>query len=1600
MADGDRILTNLPPLFNALPRPSTLTALADSFGGELLDAENSLAAMMFAHWVDTADLNTASLTDLSAIAALYGMQPRDDETIEGFRAHLKRTIRIYIEGPSTVRGLLRITADVLGIPIADTLDMWWDRAGGPDLRTRVADGDDAASLLFGIGTAAARGVDAAPASLSGTVDLSAPLDLRGRSILSVVVDGGPVVTADLATLLNPAAADVTALATAISGIAGITAEARDNRLRIATRSRGAASTLTLADGAGDVVPAVLGLAPLTYAGTDAIRARIVGTPEWPAALDLGARRYLRLAVDGTEYEVDLEGATNLSAVISAITTEAGPLVADAEGGRLVLSSPVLGLVGSITLGVATAADARALLLGDAATYARGQDAAPARVTGQVDLNAGVDLSRRSKLMLAIDAMAPQVINCAGQDPTHTLAGEIALAINAAVGQAVATQNGATLTLTSVQRGAAARIRLLSAGDGDALDLILGLASRTARGADPTTARLEGGAFPKGVDLSALRRVQIAIDEVAPVIVPLPSPSLDGSLTPIADVAAAINAATGTSAATAQGARLTLTASAPGAQGAVAMLPIERMAARRYVSRAFPADEASAHVVGATTIAHGAAATSGRLAGMVDLHDGLDLRGRRFLRLALDSGRARDIDCTAGSPRPRAVLLPALTQAITARLGGGFADIVGGRLVLRSATMGAASGVTVLPGAGDATEALFGAARTATGSAATRVTFIGLRDLSNGVDLGTANRVRLAIDGGAPVEIPCAGDVPAATAANEIVDRINRALGGAYASTDGRVLRLSSALSGSASAIAFLPPAQDDATRSIFGIGPGRTYRGDDPGAPVLASDALPATLDLAASPFIRLAADGAAGVLIDCHGADPTTTALADVAARINAALPAPAPFSAAIGAGRVVITGKTIGPQANLTLLPADDFDASAVLLGAAVPLPGQDATPAVVTGAIDLRQGVDLSQRSVIRLAINGGRAIDVDVAGASPGATFGDEITLALNRAVPGLARLDAAGHLVLIGPTPGPDGWLDLLPLRPLELIDYPAEPTALLVTLPGYGRFTLENDGAAETNVTLTLSAPNGFRGADLFNLTTGTRIHLDAVAQPGETLTVAVVEGNLTATLRRADGTNMTLPPPSVQAGPVVLTAVVPFAGERPLAAGAQGTRPALALIDPVAGSLVVIEARSVPPPVVSVTAAKPPSVSAPRAAQPAGPLTLVGQLRLLGGVADLLDADSAVLARLRAGAGVAFAPFAAATVLVAGTWYPTAPIPLLSVTSIARLFDIQLGPLPLSATAIDARAGAHSLAARLAALGDGSVMARDVNPSAALTVPPGPSAWLVLAFDAARFDFAHFDVDRFVGPPCAAPGVFNASRFAAAPLAPAIPDVEPRFAPFGGSAPVTVAASWQSHRPGRLAVNLPADLPARFGARFNAARFTSSADTGETLRGVVLEPKDSAQSLRTLLLAPKPGQPAASPLVNADTVDTVPLGWEAQAVPFTTPRQRFLSGGRADRPAAIYLHEPGVPYYAGIFANQPGAWGDEIAVSMRYAGPAIFDLTITYTGARFECARQIVFSGRVLGAGASALPPLAADIVSPAAVGIARAKAAGIAAEVTRDTT
>ena len=268
-AKTERILSYLPPTFRALPPPTALFAVVDAAGEQLLQAENSLGAVMLSHWVDHADRGAEFITDLGCFAALYGLAPRGavkdvarfqtpacvpvsaDETVEEFREHLKRYVRTFLDGTVSVQGILRIVAEALGLHIADTyadMDTWWTPGNDPLVSTEPF-GTGAANLLFGESVPLeARGAAATRARVDGrpfpaVLNFTFPFELR------LGVDGAAPVTIDLNLGKNATIRD---LITRISKTISAPVTSIGGRLSIASPTLGARSRLVLADSRNDV----------------------------------------------------------------------------------------------------------------------------------------------------------------------------------------------------------------------------------------------------------------------------------------------------------------------------------------------------------------------------------------------------------------------------------------------------------------------------------------------------------------------------------------------------------------------------------------------------------------------------------------------------------------------------------------------------------------------------------------------------------------------------------------------------------------------------------------------------------------------------------------------------------------------------------------------------------------------------------------------------------------------------------------------------------------------------------------------------------------------------------------------------------------------------------------------------------------------------------------------------------------------------------------------------------------------------------------------------------------------------------------------------
>lgn len=1106
----ERILSYLPQTFRALPRPSVLYSLVDAFGSELLKGENSLAAVMLAHWVDHADRGAELIDDLARIGALYGLAPRPDESVEEFREHLKRYIRTFIEGTVTVQGALRITAEALALHIADDyaqMDCWWHRDTDA-LVTRESQGADAARLVLGITETLVEGSDATAAEFTGNLDLSAGIDLRQADNLHLAVDGAAPVTIALTTgAVDASAVSLDEISSAINNALGQTVAGHDGRrVRLVSPTQGPASRLDILDGPHDAASTLLALPPRHYTGHDAAPAQLRAQKEHGGGIDLSQERFLRLFIDGAHLaEIDCAGAipadTSLDEVCDAINNALGFTLADHDGARLSLTSPTVGLGSRIEFFKAAAQDAVERLFGSVAPLILGSDAAPARLVGAVDLSPGIDLSTAANLALRVNGGAALTINCAGVDPARTLLPEIVAAINTALGLELASHNGRRLILSSPAGGASASIELAFADEGDASEFLLGLKPRFYQGSAARQAQVIGQPdLSGGADLAALHQLHLAVDGAPPVLINLRAAAADRRQVSLGEMITAINDTLAAPVAGHDGRHLLLTSPTSGASSRLAVQALELHQVRRFLTRTPILDEAAPAVFGVIAAeARGTPATGARLTGSVDLSRGADLRDGRFLRLALDDGAPMEIDCAG--PRPRATPLVEITKAINGTLGAEIAAHDGRYLSLASASSGAGSRVRILPSQGlDARELLLGLPEgTVRGKAATGVAFTGTVDLSEGVDLPAHAAVKIGIDGETPVDIALTGEDPVHKNLNQLMLTINLALGQNIARHDGRYLSLYSPSIGTLSRVEFAAPSGSDAGLQIFGIAPPRSYQGEDARpAQLLGIKDLTGGADLRVRRFLRLGIDDQPPHDLDCASgtADPAAATLDEIIAAIN--IQAGAEVATHDGS-RLMLTSPTSGAAGRLGLAAAEAGDAALKLLGPGISdARGSVPAPAVLAGEVDLLAGVDLSRRSLLRLAVDGGRAADVDVAGAAPGRTFGDEIVAAINRVFPGLAALTDDDRLQLTSPLSGEDSRLSLIPLRHLEVIEYPPAPREVSAVMRYGEALDLNNDGAADVYAEAEFRTEQGVVGPSVADVAAGWRIALLIALNPGE----------------------------------------------------------------------------------------------------------------------------------------------------------------------------------------------------------------------------------------------------------------------------------------------------------------------------------------------------------------------------------------------------------------------------------------------------------------------------------------------------------------------
>jgi hypothetical protein len=286
-------------------------------------------------------------------------------------------------------------------------------------------------------------------------------------------------------------------------------------------------------------------------------------------------------------------------------------------------------------------------------------------------------------------------------------------------------------------------------------------------------------------------------------------------------------------------------------------------------------------------------------------------------------------------------------------------------------------------------------------------------------VGDTAILRLRIDAQDPVEVDLVAGVVDSTAVplQWIVVAINVALEAQIARHDGRYLTLASPTQGPNSRLEVQEVAGDAAER-LLGL-PAQSYRGSAArAAQIRGVRDLSGGVDLSEERYLRLQVDNTPFAEIDCAGPVSGNTTLDQVVEAINNALG----DTVASHDGRFLrLTSPTTGATSMLNLQQPAAQDATARLFGAANTVAlGQDDQPARAVSGRDLGRGIDLSERSLLQLSMDGAAALTVDCAGENPANTTLSEISAAINAVFATTVARHDGRFLTLTSPTAGPAG----------------------------------------------------------------------------------------------------------------------------------------------------------------------------------------------------------------------------------------------------------------------------------------------------------------------------------------------------------------------------------------------------------------------------------------------------------------------------------------------------------------------------------------------------------------------------------------------------
>lgn len=551
---------------------------------------------------------------------------------------------------------------------------------------------DAADLVLGVAPRVQHGRPPQRARIDAlaTFNGSDTLDLRVQQRLWLSVDGAPARVIDCAGP-EPARTTLQHVVDTINQSLGTTVAFFEadpitdvGRLRLESPTEGAASSVTLRAPETserrffytrgrvreDAATALFGFAAGEVVGRLPQPARLIGEVDLSRGADLRVSHTLRLQVDDRDFldvrvaRTDRPMVTLVSDVVekinAALKSERGiaePVASD-RAGRLELISPTEGPEGRISIGVSTASDAGGVLFGLApGSSASGRNGDQVRFVGMGDLARGLDLTTTHRLRVGIDDRGVVEIDLQRAVPPGSppILGpiQIAAAIDLALGGSYTTQDGRHVILTSRTTGSASRIRIETGAPNDATAAVFGLTtSREYVGRDATSAALKGVIdLSPGVDLRERRHLSLAIDGQA--VNDIDCAGRDQGLTSPRDLLIRINDAINnqineTYRRTHREADKVSFVGAPGGMLLI-QSPTSGVGSAVVLGVSSAADAAPRLLAAAPRVAIGAAGQPATLSGEIRLNRPVDLGRRSVVRLRVDGGEIRDVDCSGERP---------------------------------------------------------------------------------------------------------------------------------------------------------------------------------------------------------------------------------------------------------------------------------------------------------------------------------------------------------------------------------------------------------------------------------------------------------------------------------------------------------------------------------------------------------------------------------------------------------------------------------------------------------------------------------------------------------------------------------------------------------------------------------------------------------------------------------------------------------------------------------------------------------------------------------------------------------------------------------------